>query len=123
MLRGALMSRARGMDSRAAIVGATALGIAAAAMFMIQPGHVEALVRSGGLSSGQAGYVAASEMTGLALTTIAMSYHRLRLTWQSAANAFAFCVAAANLPSLLIAGRRRATVVSVPLLEQAEPTT
>ncbi|MDB5702278.1 MAG: major facilitator superfamily 1 [Sphingomonadales bacterium] len=88
------------MDDRAAIVAATVLGIIAAATFMIQPGIVQALVDQAGFASKQAGYVAAAEMAGLALTTVVLSYVGHKVSWRRLIVVFALIEAGCNLASV-----------------------
>ena len=72
----------RAMDARSAVVAATLTCIAGAAVFLVQPGYVQALVDFGRLNADQAGFVAASEMAGIALTTFATSLVSHRWRWQ-----------------------------------------
>lgn len=50
--------------------------------FIVQPGFVQGLVEKGGFGEKQAGYIAAAEMCGIALTTIAMVWLASRIRWR-----------------------------------------
>ena len=69
------------MDRRFAVTAATVLGIVPVLVFIIQPGYVQGLVDLAGLTGAEAGYVASAEMTGYALTVIALSFLSHRLPW------------------------------------------
>lgn len=84
------------MRGSLAIMAAVGLGIVAVPVFIIQPGYVEPLIDLRGLDAGTAGYVAASEMTGIALTTILMSFLTHRVSGRLLLTAFVLLEAAVN---------------------------
>lgn len=98
------------MDDPKARTATTVLGVIAAATFMIQPGVVQALVDVGGFDDAHAGYLAAGEMAGLALTTIALACMRRSFPWRPMITAFALIAAFSNLAS---AGRADFTSLMV----------
>ena len=69
------------MDRRFAVTAATVLGIVPVLVFIIQPGYVQGLVDLARLTGAEAGYIASAEMTGYALTVIALSFLSHRLPW------------------------------------------
>ena len=68
-------------DRPMAITAATVFGVVSVLVFIIQPGYVQGLVDLAGLTGAQAGYVASAEMTGYAITVIAMSFLSHRVRW------------------------------------------
>jgi predicted MFS family arabinose efflux permease len=63
------------INSVASLFGAIYLSTIGAAVFIVQPGFVQGLVSSFGLSEQQVGYVASAEVWGIALTTLALALH------------------------------------------------
>lgn len=66
------------INSPAALFGVIYLSTIGAAVFIVQPGFVQGLVASFGLSEQQVGYVASAEVWGIALTTLALALHGRR---------------------------------------------
>lgn len=65
--------------------------------FIVQPGFVQGLVEKGGFGDKQAGYVAAAEMFGIALTTVAMVWLAARVRWRTLVGAALAVDAVGNL--------------------------
>ena len=83
------------------IAAATVFGVVSVLVFIIQPGYVQGLVDLAGLSGAQAGYVASAEMTGYAITVIAMSFVSHRLRWAPMLFAFIAVQALGNAGCIL----------------------
>ena len=66
------------INSPSALFGVIYLSTIGAAVFIVQPGFVQGLVASFGLSEQQVGYVASAEVWGIALTTLALALHGKR---------------------------------------------
>lgn len=66
------------INSPAALFGVIYLSTIGAAVFIVQPGFVQGLVASFGLTEQQVGYVASAEVWGIALTTLALALHGKR---------------------------------------------
>lgn len=63
------------INSPMALLGIIYLSTIGAAVFIVQPGFVQGLVASFGLTEQQVGYVASAEVWGIALTTVALALH------------------------------------------------
>ncbi len=61
------------VNSTRSIAAIIYLAVVGPCVFIVQPGFVQGLVDSLGLSPEQAGYIASAEMWGLAATTIALN--------------------------------------------------
>jgi MFS family permease len=71
------------VNSRSALYTAFLIGIIAPEVFIVQPGFVQGMVVHLGFSDPEAGYVATAEMSGLAITTILMTFIAHRVNWRS----------------------------------------
>ena len=66
----------------ASIAAAIYLGVIGAAVFIVQPGFVQGLVTELSYDEQQAGYVAAIEVWGIALTSIFLAMGGYRFSWE-----------------------------------------
>ncbi|MBT4522785.1 MAG: MFS transporter [Halieaceae bacterium] len=76
------------------------LAVVGVCVFIIQPGFVQGLVESLGLSPEQAGYIASAEMWGLAFTTIMLNFFAHRVDWQKLTFWFLLVAVIGNLASI-----------------------
>lgn len=89
------------VDSLSPIWALIYLSIVGGAAFIVQPAFVQAMVGYLHFSQEQAGYVASAEMSGFALTTIALVFVAERIDWRHAGAGLLGCVLFANAASLL----------------------
>ena len=76
------------------------LAVVGVCVFIVQPGFVQGLVESLGLTPEQAGYIASAEMWGLAATTIALNFFASRFDWQKLTFWFLLVAVIGNLASI-----------------------
>lgn len=95
------MAGSAAANCRFELLAGFALAVVGMDVFIIQPGIVQAFVDPGGLSEGEAGYVAAAEMFGIALATIAMVPLARRCSWRRLALGALLANATANFLGLL----------------------
>lgn len=76
------------------------LAVVGVCVFIVQPGFVQGLVDSLGLTPEQAGYIASAEMWGLAATTIALNFFASRFDWQKLTFWFLTIAVIGNLASI-----------------------
>ncbi len=69
------------VNSPRAIAAISLIGVVGASVFIVQPGFVQGLVSHFGLTEAEAGYTAAAEMSGLALSTIALTMLSHKMNW------------------------------------------
>ena len=60
------------IDSRISIISMVLLSVIGPCVFILQPGYIQGLVQYLGFDEIQAGYIASTEMFGVAASTIAM---------------------------------------------------
>jgi len=70
------------INSRNTIFAAFLVGVIAPEVFIVQPGFVQGMVELLSFTEQQAGYVVTAEMSGLAITAIAMTFVAHRLNWR-----------------------------------------
>lgn len=69
------------MNSPSSVAAAIWIGIAGAALFLIQPGIVAGLVEYRGFTESEAGYIVSVDMAGIALSTLFLSLWGHRINW------------------------------------------
>ena len=70
------------VNSRKSIIAIVYLAVIGPCVFILQPGFVQGLVQHLGLTEQQAGYIAAAEMFGLAITTVLLSFISSKVSWR-----------------------------------------
>ena len=88
------------VNSTRSIAAIIYLAVVGPSVFIIQPGFVQGLVDTLGLSPEQAGYIASAEMWGLAATTIALTVFAHKYDWQKLSFYFLIVAVAGNLASI-----------------------
>ena len=88
-------------NSTMAITSAILISVIGPSVFIVQPGFVQGLVEVFSFSEQEAGYVAAAEMWGIAITTVLLIFLTARLNWRHLILASAVLMFAGNLASLL----------------------
>ena len=76
------------------------LAVVGVCVFIIQPGFVQGLVDTLGLTPEEAGYIASIEMWGLALTTIILNFIAHKFNWQKLTFWFLLTAVIGNLISI-----------------------
>jgi len=76
------------------------LAVVGVCVFIIQPGFVQGLVDTLGLTPEEAGYIASIEMWGLALTTIILNFIAHKYKWQKLTFWFLLTAVIGNLVSI-----------------------
>lgn len=76
------------------------MGVVGPEVFIVQPGVVQGFIEYLGFSEQEAGYIAAAEMWGIALTTVAMTLLAHRCNWRHVLTASLLVAIAGNLGSL-----------------------
>ena len=76
------------------------LAVVGVCVFIIQPGFVQGLVDTLGLTPEEAGYIASIEMWGLALTTIILNFIAHKFNWQKLIFWFLLTAVIGNLISI-----------------------
>jgi len=99
------------VNSRMSLIAAIYLGLIGVAVFIVQPGFVQGLVEHYGFGEQEAGYVAAAEMWGIAITTLIMTFFSSRINWRNVLTYATLIMVAGNLLSTLAE-----TVVSFGIL-------
>lgn len=89
------------INSTMAITSAIFISVIGPSVFIVQPGFVQGLVELLNYSEQEAGYVAAAEMWGIALTTVLLTFLTTRLNWRHLILISAVLMVAGNLASLL----------------------
>ncbi len=89
------------VNSRISLFSAIYMGVIGPAVFIVQPAFVQGLVEFYGFSEQQAGYVASTEMWGIALATFALVFVAGRINWQTLLIAGAVLAGAGNFLSIL----------------------
>lgn len=70
------------INSPISITAAIFISVVGPSVFIVQPGFVQGLVEYYGFSEQQAGYVAAAEMWGIAITTVLLIFLTSRVNWR-----------------------------------------
>ena len=86
------------IDSRISIVSMVVLSVIGPCVFILQPGYVQGLVQYLGFDEIQAGYIASTEMFGVAASTIFMVLISAKFNWRMLA---AFCLGLSSIGNLL----------------------
>ena len=89
------------INSTMAITSAIFISVIGPSVFIVQPGFVQGLVELLNYSEQEAGYVAAAEMWGIAITTVLLTFLTTRLNWRHLIMISAVLMVAGNLTSLL----------------------
>ncbi len=76
------------------------LAVVGVCVFIIQPGFVQGLVETLGLTPEEAGYIASAEMWGLAATTILLTFVAHKYDWQKLTFWFLLVAVIGNLASI-----------------------
>ncbi len=84
-----------------AITAAIIINVIGPCVFIVQPGFVQGLVEHVGFSEREAGYVAAVEMWGIAITTLILVFLSNRLNWRSIIRLSAILMITGNLASII----------------------
>lgn len=87
------------VNSRQSIIAAIYLSIVGAAVFIVQPGFVQGMVEFNGFTEQQAGYIASTEMWGIAIMTIGLVFISSKFSWRSMLMLGALMMTAGNLLS------------------------
>ena len=88
------------VNSTRSIASIIYLAVVGVCVFIVQPGFVQGLVESLGLTPEQAGYIASAEMWGLAATTILLNFFVGRFDWQKLTFWFLLIAVIGNLASI-----------------------
>ena len=86
------------IDSRISIISMVVLSVIGPCVFILQPGYVQGLVQYLGFDEIQAGYIASTEMFGVAASTIVMVLISAKFNWRMLA---AFCLGLSSIGNLL----------------------
>lgn len=95
-------SQAIDINSRPTIAAAMLMAVIGPEVFIVQPGFVQGLVELLGFTDSEAGYVASSEMWGLAVTAVAMTFLSSRINWRVTFAVSLALVITGNLLSTLV---------------------
>ena len=71
------------LNSRSTLWTVYLLGVIAPEVFIVQPGFVQGLVEVLGYDNETAGYIASAEMSGLAATTVLMTFVARKVNWRT----------------------------------------
>ncbi len=88
------------VNSTRSVASIIYLAVVGVCVFIVQPGFVQGLVESLGLTPEQAGYIASAEMWGLATTTIVLNFFASRFNWQKMTFWFLLVAVIGNLASI-----------------------
>jgi predicted MFS family arabinose efflux permease len=88
------------VNSTRSVASIIYLAVVGVCVFIIQPGFVQGLVDTLGLSPAEAGYVASAEMWGLAATTILLLFIAHSYDWQKLTFWFLLVAVIGNLASI-----------------------
>lgn len=88
------------VNSTRSVASIIYLAVVGVCVFIVQPGFVQGLVESLGLTPEQAGYIASAEMWGLAATTIVLNVFASRIDWQKMTFWFLLVAVLGNLASI-----------------------
>ncbi|MCP3672966.1 MAG: MFS transporter [Gammaproteobacteria bacterium] len=88
------------VNSTRSVASMIYLAVVGVCVFIIQPGFVQGLVETLGLSPEEAGYIASVEMWGLALTTILLNLFAHKYNWQKLTFWFLMIAVVGNLASI-----------------------
>lgn len=92
------------INSQKTLIAAIYLGIIGPAIFIIQPAFVQGLVELFNYSEQGAGYVAAAEMWGIALSTFVMTFLSHKVNWRNILTIATIIIGAGNLASIFVDG-------------------
>ncbi len=84
------------------IISAIIIGVIGPSVFIVQPGFVQGLVAYLQFSDQDAGYVMMAEMSGIALSTIALIYYTTRVDWHKLLYIGALIMVVGNLFSIVV---------------------
>ena len=88
------------INSTRSVASIIYLAVVGVCVFIIQPGFVQGLVQTLGLSPEEAGYIASAEMWGLAATTILLNFIAHKYDWQKLTFWFLLVAVVGNLASI-----------------------
>jgi predicted MFS family arabinose efflux permease len=88
------------VNSTRSIASIIYLAVVGVCVFIIQPGFVQGLVVTLGLTPAEAGYIASAEMWGLAASTILLTFIAHRYDWQKMTFWFLLIAVVGNLASI-----------------------
>ncbi len=94
--------QATDVNSRQSIVAIVYLAVVGPCVFILQPGFVQGLVEYLGMTEQQAGFIASSEMFGLATTTVLLAFLAERVSWR---NCLVVCIAVCTLGNIASIGQ------------------
>ncbi len=86
------------IDSRISIISMVLLSVIGPCVFILQPGYIQGLVQYLGFDEIQAGYIASTEMFGVAASTIAMVLIASKFNWRILV---VFCLGLSSIGNLL----------------------
>lgn len=89
------------INSSLSIIAAIYISVVGPSVFIVQPGFVQGLVEYYNFSEQQAGYVAAAEMWGIAVTTVLLIFLTSRVNWRQIIYVSLALIVTGNLASLL----------------------
>ena len=89
------------INSTMAVTSAILISVIGPSVFIVQPGFVQGLVELLNFTEQEAGYVAAAEMWGIAITTVFLTFLTGRLNWHHLISISAVLMITGNLSSLL----------------------
>lgn len=93
------------INSLKSLIAVIYLGIIGPAIFIVQPAFVQGLVELYYYSEKGAGYVAAAEMWGIALTTLAMTFFSHKINWRNILVLATLIMVTGNLTSIFVEGQ------------------
>ena len=88
------------INSTRSVASIIYLAVVGVCVFIIQPGFVQGLVETLGLSPEEAGYIASAEMWGLAASTILLNFIAHKYDWQKLTFWFLLVAVVGNLASI-----------------------
>ena len=88
------------VNSTRSVASIIYLAVVGVCVFIVQPGFVQGLVDTLGLTPQEAGYIASAEMWGLAATTILLNFIAHKYDWQKLSFWFLLIAVFGNLASI-----------------------
>jgi len=92
------------------IIAIIYLAVVGPCVFILQPGFVQGLVEYLGMTEQQAGFIAAAEMFGLAITTVLLAFVAERVSWRKF---LVFCIVVCTLGNLASIGQSNPQTLAV----------
>ena len=88
------------VNSTRSIISTIYLAVIGAAVFIVQPGFVQGMVEALGFSEQQAGFIASTEVWGIAATSVFLAFWAPRFNWVKFLNVSLILFVGGNLASL-----------------------